>query len=142
MLKRAVHVVGLFLAFSWVSYAQIIPQYSIKAQLLPIEGEIEVEQRMVFSHNGSTPLNEIYLVDWNHAFSSTESPLAKRLVEEYTRSFLPFQQSKREKHKLPLLHLTEKISNGNASRINWIKYGFPPTPLQAKEPLRLVLNTV
>ena len=44
MLKRAVHVVGLFLAFSWVSYAQIIPQYSIKAQLLPIEGEIEVEQ--------------------------------------------------------------------------------------------------
>ena len=141
MLKRAVHVVGLFLAFSWVSFAQIIPQYSIKAQLLPIEGEIEVEQRMVFSHNESTPLNEIYLVDWNHAFSSTESPLAKRLVEEYTRSFYLSSKSKRGETQIASIALNgedikwKRLEN----QLDQIRVSLP-TPLQAKEPLRLVLK--
>ena len=141
MLKRAVHVVGLFLAFSWVSYAQIIPQYSIKAQLLPIEGEIEVEQRMVFSHNESSPLNEIYLVDWNHAFSSTESPLAKRLVEEYTRSFYLSSKSKRGETQIASIALNgedikwERLEN----QLDQIRVSLP-TQLKAKEPLRLVLK--
>ena len=141
MLKRAVRVVGLFLAFSWVSYAQIIPQYSIKAQLLPIESEIEVEQRMVFVHNESTPLNEIYLVDWNHAFSSTESPLAKRLVEEYTRSFYLSSKSKRGETQIASIALNgedikwERLEN----QLDQIRVSLP-TPLQAKEPLRLVLK--
>ena len=141
MLKRAVRVVGLFLAFSWVSYAQIIPQYSIKAQLLPIEGEIEVEQRMVFTHNESTPLNEIYLVDWNHAFSSTESPLAKRLVEEYTRSFYLSSKSKRGETQIASVALNgedikwKRLEN----QLDQIRVSLP-TPLQAKEHLRLVLK--
>ena len=141
MLKRAVGVVGLFLAFSWLSYAQTIPQYSIKAQLHPIQGEIEVEQRMVFTHNESTPLNEIYLVDWNHAFSSTESPLAKRLIEEYTRSFYLSSKSKRGETQISVIEVNgeeikwERVEN----QLDQIRISLS-TPLEAKTPLRLGLK--
>ena len=141
MRKRALRVVGLFLAFSWVSHAQIIPQYSIKAQLFPIEGEIEVEQRMVFAHNESNPLNEIYLVDWNHAFSSTESPLAKRLVEEYTRSFYLSSKSKRGETQISTIALNGKEIKWDRleNQLDQIRLSLP-TPLQAKDPLRLVIK--
>ena len=141
MLKRAVGVVGLFLAFSWLSYAQTIPQYSIKAQLHPIQAEIEVEQRIVFTHNESTPLNEVYLVDWNHAFSSTESPLAKRLIEEYTRSFYLSSKSKRGETQISVIEVNgeeikwERVEN----QLDQIRISLS-TPLEAKTPLRLGLK--
>ena len=141
MLKRAVIVVGLFLAFSWVSYAQIIPQYSIKAQLNPTDGEIEVQQRIVLTHNESVALNEIYLVDWNHAFSTTESPLAKRLIEEFTRSFYLSSKSKRGETQISSITVNEEEIKWERSeeQLDQIRISLP-TPLHAKQSLRLVLK--
>lgn len=77
------------------SRSQQVPDYNIKASLDPVENKIHVVQKIRYTHLKDFPTKEIYLNDWNHAYSSTESPLAKRLVEEYNRSFYLSKKSKR-----------------------------------------------
>ena len=108
MIKKAAAFIGFILALTSQSFAQSLPEYGIKAKLNPVLGEIEVEQKIIFRHAENAPLNEFYLVDWNHAFSSTESPLAKRLVEEYTRSFYLSQKSKRGETVIQSLKINGK----------------------------------
>ncbi len=75
--------------------AQAIPAYNIKASLDPTENKIHVVQKITYTHSQNFSTESIYLNDWNHAYSSTESPLAKRLVEEYNRRFYLSKKSKR-----------------------------------------------
>jgi len=77
------------------SRSQQAPDYNIKASLDPVENKIHVVQKIRYTHLKDFSTKEIYLNDWNHAYSSTESPLAKRLVEEYNRSFYLSKKSKR-----------------------------------------------
>ena len=53
-----------------------------------------IKQKISFL-NQSDLLENIYLNDWANSYSSTKSPLADRLVEEYTRSFYLSAKSKR-----------------------------------------------
>ena len=75
--------------------AQDAPIYLIEAKLDAAESELKVVQEITYKHQNDFATNAIYLNDWNHAYSSTESPLAKRLVEEYNRSFYLSGKSKR-----------------------------------------------
>ena len=108
---------GLFLLIIFcfslnTSWSQQVPDYNIKARLDPIENEIHIVQKIRYTHLKDFPTKEIYLNDWNHAYSSTESPLAKRLVEEYNRSFYLSKKSKRGATAIERLKV-----NGNAN--NW-----------------------
>ena len=92
--QRQFLLIQLFLSFNAV-WAQQVPNYNIKARLDPVENKIHVVQKIRYTHIKDFSTKEIYLNDWNNAYSSTESPLAKRLVEEYNRSFYLSKKSKR-----------------------------------------------
>lgn len=93
------------------SWSQKVPDYNIKASLDPIENEIHIVQKIRYTHLKDFPTKEIYLNDWNHAYSSTESPLAKRLVEEYNRSFYLSKKSKRGATVIESLQVNGKAHN-------------------------------
>ena len=81
----------LFLKFS---FSQESIEYSISASLLSETDQLIIKQKIRFL-NQSDLLENIYLNDWANSYSSTKSPLADRLVEEYTRSFYLSAKSKR-----------------------------------------------
>ena len=81
----------LFLKFS---FSQESIEYSISASLLSETDQLIIKQKIRFL-NQSDLLKNIYLNDWANSYSSTKSPLADRLVEEYTRSFYLSAKSKR-----------------------------------------------
>ncbi|WP_215907145.1 gluzincin family metallopeptidase [Kordia aestuariivivens] len=60
---------------------------------------IKVVQKITYQNETGKVLNEIYLNDWNHAFSGKDTPLAKRFAEEYRRNF----------------HLSRKKKKGNTT---------------------------
>ncbi len=68
--------------------------YLINASLLTETDQLIIKQKISFN-NQNNFLNKIYLNDWANSYSSTKSPLASRLVEEYTRSFYLSAKSKR-----------------------------------------------
>ena len=77
-----------------VSFSQNSINYSINASLLTETDQLIIKQNISF-FNQNDLMNKVYLNDWANSYSSTKSPLADRLVEEYTRSFYLSAKSKR-----------------------------------------------
>lgn len=48
---------------------------------------IQVQQDLIYNNTSADTLYHIVLNDWNHAFSSKNSTLAKRFSDEFTRTF-------------------------------------------------------
>ena len=134
MIKHRLFLLILFF-FSWNAiWAQQVPNYNIIARLDPVENKIEVVQKIRYTHQYEFPTKEIYLNDWNHAYSSTESPLAKRLVEEYNRSFYLSKKSKRGATQIESLKVNGKTNPWERieNQIDIIKVSFEEEITQGK----------
>jgi len=47
---------------------------------------INIQQEIVFYNKTNTPLHQIYLHNWQNAFKNRNTPLSKRLIEDYKKS--------------------------------------------------------
>ena len=75
-------------------------------------GTIYVQQEFQFVHQGSEQIDTLYLYDWNHSYSSTNTPLARKISEEFNFQFekslsndkgsTTIKQLKSSKHELRL----------------------------------------
>ncbi len=72
-----------FISF-WVSAQNSI---DVNAKLIDSIRSLEIQQSIHFVNTEKRELVTIYLNDWNNAFSSKNSALAKRFAEDYKRRF-------------------------------------------------------
>ena len=66
--------------------------YDIDATLDKVQMKLVIKQKIVFDHDFDSEW--LYFTDWSNAYSSSQTPLAQRLVEEYDRSFYLSNKSK------------------------------------------------
>lgn len=75
----------LFILFALQSYSQ--NEITIESKLLENGKKIAVFEEITIKNTSNTALTEIVLNDWNHAFSSKSSALAKKFSDEFNRSY-------------------------------------------------------
>ena len=56
---------------------------------------ITIKQKITYYNNSDASLSELYFNDWSSSFSSPDSPLSQRFVEEYDGSLLNPKQKQR-----------------------------------------------
>lgn len=82
---------NLFLTlFSFVVSLNIFAQtnnISISASLDVETNELKIQQEIDFYNKSDSTLNVIYFHNWANAFKDKETPLAKRFIENYSKSF-------------------------------------------------------
>ena len=66
--------------------AQPLVDYSVNISLNPDERNIFIQQKVRLASTESTK-DTLYFNDWNNAYSSAKTPLAKRFAEEFDRRF-------------------------------------------------------
>ena len=62
--------------------------YEIKSSLHPDSNYMDLEQKIIFHNNSENKLNHLILYDWNNAYSSNDTPLSKKLYEEYNLALI------------------------------------------------------
>ncbi|MUP46889.1 metalloprotease [Gramella sp. BOM4] len=72
------------MASGWLSAQNSI---EVRARLIDSIRTLEIDQSISFVNTGEQELSSIYLNDWNNAFSTKSSALAKRFAEDYARRF-------------------------------------------------------
>lgn len=92
-------------------YSQGVNSYSIDANFNPNKKEITVNQKIIFQNTSDLNLEELFLNDWSHSYSSTETPLAQRLAEEYDRSFYFSNKDKRGSTNNLNIVINKKLSS-------------------------------
>lgn len=77
------------------------------------EHMLHINQQLSYHNQSKDTLHYILLNDWNHSFSSHQTPLAKRFSDEYTRNFYISRKSQRGYTAI------ENISDINQKTIKW-----------------------
>lgn len=62
-------------------------EYYINSNIDPERRLIKIDQKIVFFNNSNLDLEYIILNDWPHSYSTSSSPLGKRLSEEFVLNF-------------------------------------------------------
>lgn len=73
---------------------------TIHATLHPETNSINIQQNIIFSNQTNDTLNSIYLYDWNNAYSSNNTPLAKRFGESFNKNFHLAKEEERGSTKI------------------------------------------
>ena len=102
----------LLLCF-FVSFAQEPVSYSLSVVLNPDTRTIRVDQKVSLAKD-LIKSDTLYFNDWNHAYSSTNTPLAGRLAEEFDRSFYLSPKSRLGKTTIHYIR-----THGEA--VNWFR---------------------
>ena len=74
--------------------------YEIKSSLHPDSNYMDVEQKIIFHNNSENKLNHLILYDWNNAYSSNDTPLSKKLYEEYNLALIKSEKKREDLRKL------------------------------------------
>ena len=69
--------------------------YEIKSSIHPDLNYMDVEQKIIFHNNSENKLNHLILYDWNNAYSSIDTPLSKKLYEEYNLALIKSEKKER-----------------------------------------------
>jgi hypothetical protein len=83
MLKRLSIIYLLF--WSLISFSQ--NTIDLKASVNIDTKTLKIKQRIVYQNESNDTLSTIYLNDWNNAYSTKKTPLAKRFTEEFNDKF-------------------------------------------------------
>lgn len=69
------------------------------------EARLFIYQEITYYNSSENVIDQVVLNDWNHAFSSKNSPLAQRFSDEFVRSF--YYASNRELGETRLIQITD-----------------------------------
>ena len=57
---------------------------TISAQFYPDQNKVQITQKITIKNTTNKALDSVFLYDWNNAYSSKDTELAKRFAEEYS----------------------------------------------------------
>lgn len=90
-------------------------EYFIDAIIDPDKRIIKIDQEIVFFNNSNHEINYLILNDWPHSYSTSSSPLGKRLSEDFT---LNFQRStKNQRGSTKIIQLNQGAFHNKYERI-------------------------
>lgn len=122
----------LVLLLSIKQYAQ--HHSDIKAELNAENKTLNIQQQITFFNQSNDTLTSIVLNDWNNAFSTKNTPLAKRFSDEFYRGFHLAKEEERGSTKNLIL------LDANKSVLLWEKTDRNPDLIEVKLTEKLLPN--
>ena len=80
-------IIFCFLIFGPITYGQSNTIYKIDVELNPEDQTLLIRQKVEFINNSKFGIDKLFFEDWSNSYSNTDTKLAKRISDEYSRSF-------------------------------------------------------
>ncbi|RBP27745.1 hypothetical protein DFR65_10842 [Oceanihabitans sediminis] len=78
----------LFILFTFLCFSSFSQnKIDLKAEFHIEDKQIKISQTIEYKNTSNDTLQEIYLTDWSNSYAAKNTPLAKRLAEEYKNEF-------------------------------------------------------
>lgn len=100
----------------------------IKAHLDTLKHRLQIREKITFHNNTSKELSEIFFHNWSNSFKGNETPLGKRLIEDYKKDFYFTEDKNRGYSKIHTI------------KSNTIPLNFTELP-QQQDIIKVTLNT-
>ena len=103
-------IIYLIASLPIILFGQSNNSYNLEVELNSFDKTIDIKQVMKYKNISNTSIDFIFLEDWSNSYSNTDTKLAKRISDEYSRSF-SFSQKKQRGFTL-----INKISSNNIDK--------------------------
>lgn len=103
---------AFFIAIICLNIVAQTNSIKINAILNTATNELKIQQEINFYNKSDSTLNEVYFHNWANAYKDKKTPLAKRFIENYSKSF----HFSNEKHKGKT---TIKSISTNYNSVSW-----------------------
>ena len=103
-------IIYLIASLPIILFGQSNNSYNLEVELNSFDKTIDIKQLMKYKNISNTSIDFIFLEDWSNSYSNTDTKLAKRISDEYSRSF-SFSQKKQRGFTL-----INKISSNNIDK--------------------------
>ena len=124
-------IIYLIALFPIMLFGQSNNSYNLEVELNSFDKTIDIKQVMKYKNISNTSVDIIFLEDWSNAYSNTDTKLAKRISDEYSRSF-SFSQKKQRGSTI-----INKISSNNIDKWSRSENASDIIKLFLKEPLKI-----
>ncbi len=124
-------IIYLIALFPIMLFGQSNNSYNLEVELNSFDKTIDIKQVMKYKNISNTSVDIIFLEDWSNAYSNTDTKLAKRISDEYSRSF-SFSQKKQRGSTI-----INKISSNNIDKWSRSENVSDIIKLFLKEPLKI-----
>lgn len=121
----------LIALFPIMLFGQSNNSYNLEVELNSFDKTIDIKQVMKYKNISNTSVDIIFLEDWSNAYSNTDTKLAKRISDEYSRSF-SFSQKKQRGSTI-----INNISSNNIDKWSRSENASDIIKLFLKEPLKI-----
>jgi len=126
--KTKIIAILLLFAQAWL-HAQ---SNRISMDVQVVDGHrLSIQQEIVFYNRSEVPLDSIFLLNWANAYKDRNTPLAKRLIEDYNRRFYFSKKSDRGYSKVNRL-----MCDGQRAYFGEVEEKQDLMWIQLKEPLK------
>lgn len=75
--------------------------------------QLEINQTITYFNNSNTSLDTIHLLNWAHSFNGQNTPLTKRLIEDYDKSLYFAKKNERGHVKIDTIYSNSHQSSWN-----------------------------
>ena len=103
-------IIYLIASLPLILFGQSNNSYNLEVELNSFDKTLDIKQKMKYKNISNTSVDFIYLEDWSNSYSNTDTKLAKRISDEYSRSF-SFSQKKQRGFTV-----INKISSNNIDK--------------------------
>ena len=124
-------IIYLIASLPIILFGQSNNSYNLEVELNSFDKTIDIKQVMKYKNISNTSVDIIFLEDWSSAYSNTDTKLAKRISDEYSRSF-SFSQKKQRGSTI-----INKISSNNIDKWSRSENASDIIKLFLKEPLKI-----
>lgn len=114
-----------FILFTCAVFAQ--NEYRIDLQWDNEENPMQISQVITWTNNSTKPQSSVFLLDWNHAYSSEKSPLGLFLANEFDYKIIRASKQQRGGTQLKsIIHADQNLSwNRLTNQLDVIEISFP-----------------
>ena len=124
-------IIYLIASLPLILFGQSNNSYNLEVELNSFDKTLDIKQKMKYKNISNTSVDFIYLEDWSNSYSNTDTKLAKRISDEYSRSF-SFSQKKQRGFTV-----IDKISSNNIDKWSRSENASDIIKLFLKKPLEV-----
>jgi len=124
-------IIYLIASLPIILFGQSNNSYNLEVELNSFEKTLDIKQVMKYKNISNTSVKYIFLEDWSNSYINTDTKLAKRISDEYSRSF-SFSQKKQRGFTV-----INKISSNNIDKWSRSENASDIIKLFLKKPLEI-----
>ncbi|WP_376777339.1 aminopeptidase [Flavobacterium covae] len=139
-MKKQLLIIILFFILGHINYTYSQQSLNCKVFLESHSKKLVVQQKIIYKNQYPYPIDQLTFSDWNHSFSNRQTPLGKKLSDQFVRNFHLSNKSERGETFLNTITVNNNVVTPQRFSNQIDLFSIPVFNLKSGDSIEIQLN--